>query len=96
MTDPFQVLGVAHDADDQAVRRRYLELVRQYSPERDPARFAEIREAYERLRDPIVHLEHRLLDMKTTVTLDKLIAETRPDVRARRLPTELLLSLAKS
>ena len=96
MTDPYEVLGVARDADEQAIRRRYLELVRQHPPEREPERFAVIREAYDRLRDPIVHLENRLLDVKTTVTLEKLIADTRPDVRAQRLPTDLLLSLAKS
>jgi preprotein translocase subunit Sec63 len=95
MTDPYEVLGVARDADDQAIRMRYLELVRQHPPEREPERFAEVREAYDRLRDPIVHLHTRLMDVKTTVTFEKLVADTRPDVRNRRLPTDLLLSLAK-
>ena len=96
MTDPYDVLGVDRDADDEAIRRRYLELVRENPPERAPERFAEIREAYDRLRDPIVHLEARLLDDKTTHTFEKLLADLRPNLRARRLPTEVLLSLAKS
>jgi preprotein translocase subunit Sec63 len=96
MTDPYDVLGVDRDADDEAIRRRYLELVRQHPPERAPERFAEIREAYDRLRDPIIHLETRLLDFHTTHTFEKLLADMKPDVRARRLPTEALLSLAKS
>src|SRR5438270_521051 len=30
MTEPYDVLGLPADADDEAIRRRYLELVRQF------------------------------------------------------------------
>ena len=36
-------------ADDEGIRKAYLELVRQYSPEREPERFKEIVQAYEGL-----------------------------------------------
>ena len=39
MRDPFTVLGVAEDADDAEIRRRYLALVRDFPPDRDPDRF---------------------------------------------------------
>jgi len=39
MSDPFYVLGVNEDADDEEVKRRYLVLVRTFSPERAPERF---------------------------------------------------------
>ncbi|MDA1049102.1 MAG: J domain-containing protein [Planctomycetota bacterium] len=95
MNDPYQILGVSHAADEAAVRARYLELVRQFPPDREPDRFAEIHEAYDRVRDPVVSLEHRLFDVSAPFTFESLIADARPDVRSSRLPTELLLSLAR-
>ncbi len=59
--DPFLVLGVASDADDEEIKRRYLAQVRQYSPERDTERFQEIRAAFEQLRDHRSRLRVRLL-----------------------------------
>jgi curved DNA-binding protein CbpA len=58
--DPFAILGVAQDADDDAVRARYLALVREHSPERDPEHFAVIRSAYEVLRTRRDRLRRRL------------------------------------
>jgi hypothetical protein len=52
--DPFAILGVRPDASEAEVRARYLELVKQFPPERDPARFREIRAAFEAARDPLL------------------------------------------
>jgi len=95
MIDPYEALGLDHDADPEAIRRRYLELVRRYPPEREPERFARIREAYDRLRDPVIHLENRLFNLQTTATFDSLLAEVKADVREHRIPTNLLLSLGR-
>ena len=46
MKDPFQILGLPQDATDDAIRVRYLTLVKEFSPERHPEKFAEIRKAY--------------------------------------------------
>lgn len=51
--DPFQVLGLSRDADEAAVRARYLELVKQFPPEREPEKFREIRAAFEAVKDPL-------------------------------------------
>jgi len=59
-SDPFAVLGVSEDADDAEVRARYLALVRDHSPERDPERFATIRAAYEAVRTRRDRLRLRL------------------------------------
>ena len=56
--DPFQILGVSRDAGEAEVRARYLELVRQYTPEREPEKFREIRAAYEAARDPLSIAAH--------------------------------------
>ena len=38
-TDPFAVLGVDENAGDEAIKQRYLALVRAYPPDREPDRF---------------------------------------------------------
>ncbi len=52
-SDPFQVLGVSQDSSEAEVRARYLELVKQFSPDREPEKFREIRAAYEAAKDPL-------------------------------------------
>jgi DnaJ domain len=61
MRDPFTVLGVADDAGDAEIRRRYLTLLRQFPPDRAPERFQEFRAAYEALSDERKRLETKLL-----------------------------------
>ena len=50
--DPYSVLGLSRQAGDEDIKRAYFQLVRQFSPERAPEKFREIRTAYEQLRDP--------------------------------------------
>jgi DnaJ-class molecular chaperone len=97
MTDnPYQVLNLGPQADSETIRKRYLELVRRHPPERDPERFAEIRAAYDQIRDPVVNLKARLFDLTASQTIESLAARRKTDVRSQRLPTDLLLSLAET
>jgi curved DNA-binding protein CbpA len=75
MSDPYAVLGVPEEADDEAIRQRYLELVRQFPPEQHPERFAAVRAAYERLRDVDRRVRLRLYDQGRYETIDALIEE---------------------
>ena len=56
--DYYAALGVAPDADDQAIKQAYRKLARQYHPDVNPGdkqaeeRFKEINEAYQALSDP--------------------------------------------
>ena len=50
--DPWAILGVSVQADDQEIRRRYLQKVKEYPPDRAPEQFERVRDAYENLRDP--------------------------------------------
>ena len=59
--DPFAVLGVAEDAGDEAIKRRYLTLVRRFPPDREPERFQAYRRAYETIRDARERAQLRLL-----------------------------------
>ena len=60
--DPYLILGVAHDAPEEAIRKRYRELVREYHPDRHIAagvpeemleiateRLQKVNEAYDRI-----------------------------------------------
>jgi curved DNA-binding protein CbpA len=71
MGDPFTVLGVAEDADDAAIRARYLALVREYPPDRAPDQFRANRAAYEAVCDVRKRLEARLL-RTSDAALDRL------------------------
>ena len=96
MQNEYTILGLGHDANEAEIRKRYLELVRQFPPEREPQKAAEIRAAYDSLRDPVVRLENQLFDVHAIRTFDSLIDEHRPVIRGRRFPTELLMSLGRS
>jgi curved DNA-binding protein CbpA len=56
-SDPYAVLGLTRRAVPREIKRAYFELVREYSPEKDPEAFKLIRAAYEKLRKPEVREE---------------------------------------
>ncbi len=95
MADPYQVLGIEPGSDDARIRRRYLDLVRQHPPDREPERFAAIREAYDQLRDPARRLKSRLFPDQPTDTIDAVLADVERRVRTARIPVKTLLSLAE-
>lgn len=51
MPSPYTILGVSELADDATIRARYLTLVKENPPEREPKKFSEIRAAYEMIKD---------------------------------------------
>src|ERR1700749_3280113 len=56
-TDYYEILGVSRDADQDAIRRAYRKLARQYHPDLNSDedaedRFKQLGEAYEVLSDP--------------------------------------------
>ena len=60
--DPFDVLGLSPDATEEAIRARYLSLVRVHPPERDPKAFQRIAAAYQAAKDPTI-VAAKLLDL---------------------------------
>jgi curved DNA-binding protein CbpA len=50
--DANQILGVAANAGEDEIRAAYLNKVREFPPDRAPAEFEKIRDAYDTLRDP--------------------------------------------
>ncbi len=60
MKIPFQILKLADDADDEAVKKAYLAGVQRYSPDQFPREFQRIRAAYETIKTQRDRLAFRL------------------------------------
>ncbi len=65
--DPYEVLGVHRDADQDAIKQAYRQLALRYHPDRNPGdgtaeeRFKTISEAYATLRDPALRRRYDTL-----------------------------------
>ena len=92
MSDPYEILELPPESDDEAIRRRYLELVRRFSPEHHPEKFAAIRAAYEQLKDVTTRLRHRLFEAGRKESVDAIVEELVCRSSRRRLSLETLLS----
>jgi curved DNA-binding protein CbpA len=95
MADPYKVLGLDADSDDTTIRRRYLELVKQFPPEHHPEKFTAIRAAYESLRDLTTRVRHRLFESGKNESLDALIEELECPKQRRRVSLQNLLMLIR-
>ena len=50
--DPQTILGVPQDANAAEIRTAYLNKIKKYPPEKHPAEFERVRDAYTILNDP--------------------------------------------
>lgn len=94
MTDPYAVLGLPADCDDETIRRRYLELVKQFSPEHHPEKFALIRQAYESLRDLETRVRYRLFEAGRHESVEAILEDLACRMPRRRLSLQALLNAA--
>ena len=72
MRDPYEVLGVAPTATDEAVKTAYRKAARLYHPDKNPdpsaaARFRDIHAAYELLADPARRRDYDLLRQRNLI-----------------------------
>ncbi len=95
MTDPYVTMGLAADASDEAIRLRYLELVKQFSPERHPEKFAKIREAYESLKDLDTRIKYRLFEAGQRETIQGILEDMTCQTKRRRYSLAEIVSLSK-
>ena len=95
MKDAFEILGVPPDADEARIRESYLRLVREFPPDRNPERFAEIRAAFDDLRNPLARIERKLFSLQTGDSLRAIDSDLRTRLLQARLPVNDLLGLTK-
>jgi curved DNA-binding protein CbpA len=95
MNDPYRVLELTPDASESEIRRRYLELVRAFPPDRAPERFAAIHAAYAALRDPASRLSEQLFGLEPkNASFESITADLHARLRELRVPVDVLLSWA--
>ena len=96
MIDAYETLGLSRLASDAEIRSRYLDLVREFPPDRAPERFASVRAAYEQLRDPARRLHALIFNIADEDSIPAIIGDVRKRLRDARLTTTTLLSSAAS
>jgi curved DNA-binding protein CbpA len=60
--NPYLVLGVPVDADDQVIRQAYLVAVKESPPDLAPQRFQAVSAAYEQIKDAARRRRHFLFN----------------------------------
>ncbi|MBL8816999.1 MAG: J domain-containing protein [Planctomyces sp.] len=96
LLEHLQTLGLSLNATGEEIRNRYLDLVKQFPPEQFPQRATQIRCAYDFLRDPVHAWKEELFSTKPATSIEAIALELIPDIRSSRIPTDVLLSLARS
>jgi hypothetical protein len=73
--NPYVILGVSSEVGDAAIRNAYLESIKLATPEKDPRRFQQLTEAYEKIKDESQRYRHELFNKDTpgTSPLDVLV-----------------------
>lgn len=94
MTNLHQVLGIAHDADDAAVRAAYLRAVQLCPPDLDAQRFAALRRAFEALATHRLRVANDLFD-KEPPTVEGMVHLLQSGFGPRRPDTATLLRVLK-
>ncbi len=72
-SDPYAVLGISRNADDERIRAAYVAKVKQFPPDRSPAEFELVRDAYNVLRDRRRRAQHMLFSVDLEVSLQSLL-----------------------
>jgi curved DNA-binding protein CbpA len=95
--NPYLVLGVPAEADDQTIRQAYLIAIRESPPEADPKRFQAVSQAYEKIKDQASRHRHILFnhDCPASSPLDAL-AHYASHRRPAPLPFEAMKEFLRS
>lgn len=73
--NPYAVLGLGPDSDDEQIRAAYLGKLKQFPPDRAPAAFEQIRDAYELLRDRHRRAQFMLFSVNPDAPLRSLLED---------------------
>jgi len=94
MNDPYLILGVPDDADDQSIDAAYLAGIRACPPDRDPARFEALRGAYEKIRTRRNRLAYKLFDT-TVPDVEDVLERLAPAAKPRRPSLSVMQALLR-
>jgi hypothetical protein len=91
VVDPHAVFSISREATVEEIRARYLELVRENPPERDPVKFRAIHQAYQMLCDPLVLARAVVRGQVSSMSLTEICEKAQKN--KPRLSRTLLLAL---
>ena len=96
MVYPYEILGVAENADQSVLRKAYLSKVREYPPEQAPAMFSAIVDAYTLVKDEKSRAKVRVFGLPGKQGDDKLAGLVVHDRQQRdRIGVQAWLDLLK-
>ncbi|MBF0378064.1 MAG: hypothetical protein HQK72_11350 [Desulfamplus sp.] len=81
MLKSFLTLDLPIDASDQDIRKRYLELVKKFTPEQYPVEFQKITSAYESVKNQRNRVKSRLFSALRDVEFDNTLKELADSVK---------------
>ncbi|NOQ16278.1 MAG: DnaJ domain-containing protein [Methyloprofundus sp.] len=96
MQTPYQILGVATDADDAAIKQAYLQQVKINPPDRDAEKFQKIHDAYTAIKDHQSRVSHELFTLPQ-VDFNSLLAQiihTEQEINLDAVVLKKILSIA--
>lgn len=94
MKTAYEQLGVAETAGDEEIRKAYLLQIQLYPPDRDPAQFQLVRDAYDLIKNKRSRANYRLFH-SAPVDIKELFASSFADGTARRPGVDLMLRCLK-
>jgi curved DNA-binding protein CbpA len=96
--NPYLELGVPRDADDQRIRRAYLEAIKEATPETDPDRFKTLTDAYNKIKDETARYRYELFhtDSPGASPLDLFLRHARLRAKPAPLPFEAMKEYLRS
>ena len=92
--DPWSVLGVSLEADDDEIRAAYMSKVKAYPPDRCGPEFEKIRDAYEQLKDSYRRAKYVTLGATPDRPLESLLDDV--PLARRHVGPALWLAVMKS
>ena len=78
--NPYEILSVPRPATDVNIRKAYLKLIQEFTPDRAPERFKQIANAYEEIKNSAARIEYLVFNRETS----------------ERTPAEVLLEYSRS
>ncbi|HEV2134623.1 MAG TPA: J domain-containing protein [Terracidiphilus sp.] len=73
--DPYATLGVSPGAGDAEIRTAYLARLKEFPPDRAPAEFERVRDAYDLLRDRRRRAQYTLFGIDPDAPLESLLQD---------------------
>jgi curved DNA-binding protein CbpA len=73
--NPFTLLGVSVESTDADIRKRYLELVREFPPEQYAEKSAAVREAYDAVRTLDLRAKYMLYKQGSEDTFESILED---------------------